>query len=158
MKKKRSFREKLADSKDLPRVQELTGGMRRRYGPGTIVLPAPTEVDALMRKVPRGKVTTINAIRERLARRHNATVACPIVTGIHARIAAGAAGEDEADGKKRITPYWRTLKTNGEVNEKYPGGASGQRFRLEQDGLEVVERGARLFVLGYEELLVDWRE
>jgi len=157
MKKKRSFREKLADPKDLFRVQKLAGGMRQRYGPGTIVLPAPTEVDALMRKVPRGRVTTINAIRECLAKRHNATVACPIVTGIHARIAAGAAGEDEADGKKRITPYWRTLKTNGEINGKYPGGPSGQRRRLEQDGLEVVERGVRLFVRGYEKLLVEWR-
>jgi alkylated DNA nucleotide flippase Atl1 len=154
MKKKRSFRAKLADAKDLPRVQQLTGGMERRYGPGTIVLPAPSEVDALMRKVPRGKVTTINQIREFLARRHNATVACPIVTGIHARIAAGAAGENEADGKKRITPYWRTLKGNGEVNAKYPGGLSGQRRRLEREGLEVVDRGDRLFVRDYEKSLV----
>jgi hypothetical protein len=70
VKKKRSFREKLADPKDLPRVQRLTGGMKRRYGPGTIVLPAPSEVEALMRKVPRGRVTTINQMRECLARRH----------------------------------------------------------------------------------------
>ena len=96
---KRSFREKLADHKDFPRVQPLTGGMKRRFGSGTIVLPAPQEVDALMRKVPRGKVTTINQLREVLARRHGATLACPIVTGIHARIAAGAAGEDEAEGQ-----------------------------------------------------------
>ncbi len=82
MKKKRSFREKLADPKDLPRVQQLTGGMKLRYGPGTIVLPAPSEVEALMRKVPRGRVTTINQLRECLARRHGATGACPIVTGI----------------------------------------------------------------------------
>jgi alkylated DNA nucleotide flippase Atl1 len=82
------------------------------------------------------------------------SVACPIVTGIHARIAAGAAGENEADGKKRITPYWRTLKGNGEVNAKYPGGLSGQRRRLEREGLEVVDRGDRLFVRDYEKSLV----
>ena len=64
---------------------------------------------------------TINQIREKLATRHKATIACPIVTGILARISAGAAGEDEMDGKKRITPYWRTLKSNGELNPKYPG-------------------------------------
>ena len=110
MRKKRSFREKLADAKDLPRVQPLTGAMKRRLGPGTIVLPAPQEVDHLMRRVPKGKVTTINHLREVLASRHAATIACPIVTGIHARIAAGAAGEAEAEGRKRITPYWRTLK------------------------------------------------
>ncbi len=153
MSRKRSFRDKLADAKDLPRVQPLTGGMERRYGPGTIVLPAPAEVDELMRRVPKGRVTTINQIRECLARRHGATVACPIVTGIHARIAAGAAGEDEADGRKRVTPYWRTLKGDGELNPKYPGGLAGQRHRLEAEGVEVVARGQRLFVRDSERLL-----
>lgn len=150
---KRSFREKLADAKDLPRVQPLAGGMKRRYGAGTIVLPAPRVVDGLMRKVPKGKVTTINHIRACLARRHRATVACPIVTGIHARIAAGAAGEDEAAGKKRVTPYWRTLKAKGELNAKYPGGLSGQRRRLKHEGLAVVRRGERWFVRDYERFL-----
>jgi len=150
---KRSFREKLADRKDFPRVQQLTGGMKRRYGTGTIVLPAPGEVDELMRKVPKGKVTTINQIREILAKRHGAMLACPIVTGIHARIAAGAAGENEAAGKKRVTPYWRTLKANGEMNAKYPGGLSGQRRRLENEGLEVISRGERLFVRDHEQFL-----
>jgi len=118
-------------------------------------LPAPVEVDALMRMVRKGKVTTINQIRESLARRHDATVACPIVTGIHARVAAGAAGEEEALGKKRITPYWRTLKRNGELNAKYPGGLSEQRRRLEQEGLAVVVRGERLFVRDYQKFLAD---
>lgn len=98
-------------------------------------------------------MTTINQIRERLARRHGATVACPIVTGIHARIAAGAAGEDQAEGKKRVTPYWRTLKSGGEINPKYPGGLDGQRRRLEREGLEVVARGKRMFVRDHERLL-----
>ena len=150
---KRSFQEKLADSKDFPRVQQLTGGMKRRYGPGTIALPAPSEVDELMRRVPKGKVTTINQIRDCLAKRHSATVACPIVTGIHARIAAGAAGESEAAGKKRITPYWRTLKAKGEVNAKYPGGLPEQRRRLEREGLEIVGRSNRLFVRDHEKFL-----
>ena len=152
---KRSFRDKLADAKDLPRVQPLTGGMERRYGPGTILMPAPREVDELMRRVPRGRVTTINAIREALARRHGATVACPIVTGIHARIAAGAAGEDEAEGRKRVTPYWRTLKGDGELNPKYPGGPDGQRRRLEREGVEIEERGRRLIVRDLEERLAE---
>ena len=104
MYQKKTFREKLADGKDFPRVQPLTGGMKQRFGPGTIVLPAPWEVDHLMRQVRKGRVTTINEIRAHLARRHGATVACPIVTGIHARIAAGAAGEAEAEGASRVTP------------------------------------------------------
>ena len=120
MKRKKTFREKLADDKDFPRVQPLTGGMAKRFGEGTILLPSAREVDDLMRRAKKGKLITINQIREHLAARHDADMACPIVTGIHARIAAGAAGEDEADGRKRVTPYWRTLKSGGELNEKYP--------------------------------------
>lgn len=151
--KKKSFREKLADSKDYPRVQPLTGKMAARFGAGTILIPAPIDVDAVMRKVPRGKLTTINAIRETLAARHGATVTCPIVAGILARIAAGAAGEDEAEGKKRVTPYWRTLKSKGELNEKYPGGIDGQRARLEAEGHVVLAKGKRLVVQGFEQAL-----
>ncbi len=151
--RKKTFREKLADAKDFPRVQPLTGGMKRQFGPGTIVLPAPREVDQLMRQVRKGRLTTINEIRALLAHRHGATVACPIVTGIHARIAAGAAGEAEARGSSRVTPYWRTLKAGGQLNEKYPGGLSRQRRRLEAEGLRVVARGRRLFVQDHTRFL-----
>lgn len=156
MQKKLTFREKLADDRDLPRVQPLTGGMKEQWGPGTIVLPAPSEVAELMRKVPKGRVTTINCIREFLALRHGATVACPIVTGIHARIVAGAAGEDEEEGKDSITPYWRTLKRGGELNGKYPGGLPGQRRRLEEEGLNVIARGKRWFIEDYKRFLVKF--
>ncbi len=151
----KTFREKLADSKDFPRVQELAGGMRKRFGPGTIVIPAPFEVNELMRKVPKGKLTTINRIREQLATRHGATVCCPIVAGIHARIAAGAAGEDEADGRKRVTPYWRTLKSGGELNEKYPGGVANQAKRLRAEGHRVVKKGKKSVVADFERALHD---
>ena len=150
MTQKRTFREKLTDDKDFPRVQKLAGGMEKRWGPGTIVLPAISEVKALMDKVPKGKIATINQIRETLARRHNATMACPIVTGIHARIVAGAAGEDQANGRKRVTPYWRTLKSTGELNLKYPGGIQSQRARLKDEGLAVIKRGKRWYVDDYE--------
>ncbi len=151
---KKTFREKLAEAKNMPRVQTLTGGMKKRYGPGTILIPAPSEVAALMRKVPKGKLLTVLQIREHLAREHGATMACPIVTGIHARVVAGAAGEEEEEGKVRIVPYWRTLKSGGELNEKYPGGLSAQRSRLEDEGHEVVFRGKRTRVNDYERFLV----
>jgi hypothetical protein len=76
--------------------------------------------------------------------------ACPITTGIFAWIAAHAADEAEREGKKRVTPYWRTLKTGGELNLKYPGGAANLRMRLEAEGHEVVKRGKRFFVAEYQ--------
>jgi len=131
---RKSWQEKLADSKDLPRVVVINERMSQRWGSGTCVIPAPLEVDGLMRKVPRGKLTTINDIRAALARRHGATIGCPITTGIFASIAARAAEEAAAEGKRNLTPYWRTLKSGGELNPKYPGGAVAQAARLRDEG------------------------
>jgi hypothetical protein len=71
---KKSWREKLADDRDLPKVIEIDARMSKRWGEGTCVIPAPREVDELMRKVPKGKLTTINDIRATLARRHGASI------------------------------------------------------------------------------------
>ena len=133
-KKQKSWREKLADSKDLPRVVEITDKMSKRWGTGTICIPAPIEVDGIMRKVPEGKLITVNQIREVVAKRHGATIGCPLTTGIFANIAARAAEEATAEGKQNITPYWRTLKSKGELNEKYPGGVEAQVAHLREEG------------------------
>ncbi len=101
----KSWREKLQDDKGLPRVITISGKMITRWGEGTCVIPAPREVDELMRKVSKGKLTTINCLRKGLAVRHGTTIGCPITTGIFAWIAAGAAAEADAEGKKRVTPY-----------------------------------------------------
>jgi hypothetical protein len=146
--KRKSWQEKLADSKDLPKVFTIDGKFSKRWGEGTCVIPAPLEVDEIMRGVPKGKLTTIDAIRKQLAARHGATIACPITTGIFAWIAAHAAQESAGVGKKRITPYWRTLKTGGEINPKYPGGAGGVAKLLRSEGHSIVKKGKRLFVSG----------
>lgn len=135
--KRKSWKEKLMDDKGFPKVEKITGKMSKRWGTGTVVIPAPIEVDGLMRKVPKGKVTTINEIRKALAKKHKATIGCPISTGIFAWIAAHAAEEDETKGLKRVTPYWRTLRGEGELNEKYPGGMQNQASRLKTEGLEI---------------------
>jgi hypothetical protein len=119
-KSRKTWREKLADSKDLPKVVPIEGRMTKRWGTGTVVIPAPIEVDAIMRTVPQGKLITINQIREQLAHKHKATIGCPITTGIFAWIAAHAAEEALAAGRKRVTPYWRTIKSGGELNENTP--------------------------------------
>jgi hypothetical protein len=153
MKLKKSWREKLASSKGLPKVEEITGKMSTRWGTGTVAIPAPIEVDEIMRKVPKGKLITTNEIRAAVARKHKASIGCPITTGIFALIAAHAAEEDAAEGKKRITPYWRTLKAGGELNPKFPGGLEAQKARLEAEGHMVVARRKRMFVTEYERRL-----
>jgi hypothetical protein len=151
--KKKSWREKLADSKDLPKVGKVMGKMTRRWGTGTMVIPAPREVDEVMRKVPKGKLVTINEIRGYLAKKHRATIGCPITTGIFAWIAADAAEEAAGVGTKRITPYWRTLKSGGELNPKYPGGIANLKSRLEAEGHRVLQQGRRYLVADFQKRL-----
>lgn len=118
-----------------------------------MVIPAPIEVDEVMRTVPEGKLITINEIRTFLAKKHGATIGCPMTTGIFAWVAANAAEEKKQQGGKDITPYWRTLKTGGEINEKYPGGVEGQKRLLEKEGHTVVQKGKKSVVVDYEKSL-----
>jgi len=142
-KKSKSWKEKLLESKGLPKVEKLDGRMREQWGEGTLVIPAPIEVDEIMKKVPKGKLITINEIRVLVARKHKATIACPITTGVFAWIAAHAAEEAAVAGETDITPYWRTLKAGGELNPKYPGGIERLKSLLEAEGHTVVAKGQK---------------
>lgn len=152
--KHKSWREKLADSKGLPRTAKIEGKLSKKWGAGTMVIPSPMQVDAVMKKVPRGKLITINEIRQQLAKQHGVNVCCPITTGIFAWIAAHAAEEAAKAGSKRVTPWWRTLKTGGELNPKYPGGIKAMRRKLKSEGHELFTRGQRTFVTNYADRLV----
>jgi len=153
MPKRKSWSEKLKDSKGLPKVEKITEKMSKRWGTGTVVIPAPMEVDEMMRRVPEGQLVTINEIRATLARKHGATIGCPMTTGIFAWIAANAAEEKRQNGEKDTTPYWRTLKAGGVINEKYPGGVETQQRLLEKEGHKVVPKGKKYVVVDYEKSL-----
>jgi len=150
MPKRKTWSEKLRDSKGLPRVEKITDKMSKRWGEGTVVIPAPMEVDEMMRKVPEGKVITVNEIRDALAKKHGATIGCPLTTGIFAWVAANAAEEERKEGKKDVTPYWRILKTGGVINPKYPGGIEAQKKLLEKEGHKVIQKGKNCVVINYE--------
>jgi 6-O-methylguanine DNA methyltransferase, DNA binding domain len=147
------WRDKLERSNGLPKVVPIAGKMQRRWGEGTVVIPAPREVDEIMKSVPKGKLITIQEIRSALAERHGATIGCPLTVGIFAWIAAHTALEDARSGRKKVTPYWRTLKSGGYLNEKYPGGSDAQRARLEAEGHTVVAAGKKLAVAEYEQAI-----
>jgi hypothetical protein len=151
--KRKSWCEKLNDGKGLPKVEKIADKMSKRWGTGTVIIPAPLEVDEIMRGIPEGKLTTINEIRSALARKHKASIGCPITTGIFAWVAANAAEERRQKGEKDITPYWRTLKSGGVINEKYPGGALAQKKLLEREGHKVIQKGKNYAVVNYEKSL-----
>jgi len=155
VKKRKSWVEKLRDSKGLPKVEKITEKMSKRWGTGTVVIPAPLEVDALMKKVPEGKLVTVNGLREALAKKHKASIDCPMTMGIFAWVAANAAEEQRQSGVEDITPYWRTLKAGGVLNPKYPGGVEGLKKLLEAEGHKIVQKGKKQILADYEKSLIE---
>lgn len=134
VKTRKSWREKLEKTGGLPKIVDIPKKMENRLGRGKLLIPKPLDVDALIRKVKRGKLVTQEQIREKLARDFKVNVTCPITTGIFVRIAAEAAEEDLRNGKKQITPYWRVLRGDGRLNEKFPGNMKIQAKRLKEEG------------------------
>lgn len=138
---------KLNTANDLPKIIKLNAEAQKRWGGKTMVIPSPIEVDAIMKTAKKGKILTINDIRKKLSEKHKVETACPITSGIFAWIASHAAEEARLAGKKRITPYWRTVKSTGELNEKYPGGAIAQKKMLEAEGHEVIQKGKKYMLV-----------
>lgn len=152
----KDFNAMLHDSKDMPKFQTITDEKSiQRYGGDRMYFAPPVDYDAVMKKIPYGKVITVGKIREYFAEKSGADFTEPITAGIFVSIAAWASyqrnGEDE-------TPYWRTLKANGELNAKYPGGIEAQKAKLESEGHVIVQRGRkniRYYVKDYETVLFD---
>ncbi|MBD3284986.1 hypothetical protein GF359_01295 [candidate division WOR-3 bacterium] len=149
----KSWREK-RDKEQEPQVVKIVGKMRDRFGPGKMVIATPGIIDGMVRKVPEGKLATINQIMDKLCEEYETEAACPMTTGIFIGIVAKAAEEERAAGMKRIAPYWRVLKTKGALNPKYPGGMETQAVRLEQEGHKIDRTRKTWRVADFEEKLV----
>jgi len=135
-KARKSSREKL-EREGLPKVVDNPRGR------GRMLIPNPLAVDALVRKIHKGKLATVDQIRERLAREFGADITCPLTTGIFLRIAAEVAEEDANRGQSEISPYWRVIRSDGSLNEKLPGGVEAQAARLREEGHRIESVNAR---------------
>jgi hypothetical protein len=133
--------------------------MQARFGKGKMVIPKPLDVDALIRRVPRGKIATVLQLREEWARRSNVDVACPLCTGIFVRISAEAAEEERRAGKKSVTPYWRVISREGRLNPKFPGGVAGQKRMLASEGHKILRATGKkaLAVANFQSALVRFQ-
>jgi len=146
---KKTAREKLECDNGLPKIKPAPA----IWGGGKMVIAHPTEFDSLIKKVRKGKLVTLDELREAMAKKHKADICCPMTAGIFVNLSAATAEEDRELGKKRVTPYWRCLKKNGELNSKFPGGTKSHKKHLEEEGHEVIQKGKRFFVVDYQKKL-----
>lgn len=152
---KKDFNAMLHDSKDMPKFQTITDQESiEKYGGSRMYFAPPIDYDKVMKQIPYGKVITVGKIREHFARCSGADFTEPITAGIFVSIAAWASRQRQ-DNK---TPYWRTLKADGELNAKYPGGIEAQKEKLEIEGHCIIQKGRkniRYFVKDFENSLFD---
>lgn len=164
---KKTWVQKLEDKETFPKVLKLernfpcyNGVHKMGANEGDpIVLVNASEIMPLMTKVPKGKLVTIREVCQQIAKNHKVKGCCSLTTGIFIMIIANAAEEAIAKGgRSSLTkiPYWRTLKADGFLNEKYPGGLEGQKKRLEKEGHHVVARGKKFQVSGFEKSLAQF--
>lgn len=151
----KDFNAMLQNSKDMPKIKIITDEASiKKYGGSRMFLAPPIDYDKIMKQVPSGKIVTVGAIRDFFAKVNNADFTCPITAGIFVSIAAWAS-EQRSEDK---TPYWRTLKANGELNEKYPGGVLAQKEKLEAEGHTIIQRGRtniRYYLNNYQAVMFE---
>ena len=152
---KKNFNAMLQNSKDMPKIQIITDKKSiEKYGGNRMFFAPPLDYDRVMRRIPYGKLITVGDIRAHFARENQADFTDPITAGIFVSICAWASFQRTIDE----TPYWRTLKANGELNPKYPGGAEAQKAKLEAEGHTIIQKGRtniRYFVKDYEKALFE---
>jgi hypothetical protein len=133
----KTWREKLHKFSEA-RVVPIPARMVKRCGEGKMLIPTGSEVDAAIRKVRSGHVITTKDLGAQLAANHGVEVACPLMTGIYVWLAAQVAAEGEREGKKRVTPYWRVVQSDGSLMKKLPGGPEEQARRLMAEGHRIL--------------------
>jgi len=161
--KRKSWQEKLKDRKGLPKTLKLeerfpcyntVHKMGAEVG-DDVVLVNPSEIVEVMKGVPKCKLITIVEICKKIAEKHEVKACCSLTTGIFIMTAANATEEAANEGKSLNIPYWRTLKTGGFLNEKYPGGAEAQKKMLEKEGFKITRKGRKFVVESYEKHLIS---
>jgi len=119
-----------------------------------VILVNPSEVVEIMKQVPKGKLITIVEICKKIAKQHGVPACCSLTTGIFIMTAANAAEEATQEGKSLDIPYWRTLKSGGFLNPKYPGGQEAHKKLLEHEGYKIIQKGKNFLVKDFHEFLL----
>lgn len=150
----KDFNKKLNEKKDMPKIVELDEEASKRWGGKTMVIAPPIDYDNLMKKVPKGKLITTDILRKAMAKKYKTDITCPLTCGIFVNICAWASYQRTED----ITPYWRTLKSDGELNSKYPEACELQKKMLEEEGYTIITKGTKnikYYVKDFEKYLMQ---
>lgn len=155
MTKKKSWQEKMKKPEH-PEIKQAPENWAKKYNGHKMLIPTPKIIEEMIRKIPQGKLITLNSLRNLLAKEHQADFTCPLTTGIFLRIVAEAAEEAKREGAPAITPYWRVVKDDGTLNPKFPQSPELQSTYLKNEKFEIVPKGRKnLMVKNFNAYLIN---
>ena len=151
---KKDFNARMNDSKDMPKIVILDEDASKKWGGKTMVIAPPIDYDTFIKCVPSGKLITTDILRKAMAKKYNVDITCPLTCGIFVNIVAWASFQRNDN----ITPYWRVLKSDGELNIKYPEAIELQKRLLEEEGHTIITKGTKnikYYVKDFEKSLME---
>ncbi len=117
-------------------------------GEGEMVKPSPDSVAALVKKIPRGKLATLNLLRDKLARQNKVHSACPMATKKALILAASE--------MPRLC-YWRVINNDGSLINNTADGIKEQTQHLVREGFSLDKTKKKTQVINFENNLVTLR-
>ncbi len=136
---KRTLQQKL----EYPSTPEIKTGpetWNKRFGGNRMLIATPRLIEAIVKTIPYGETLTMSELRKRLAIENGADYTCPLTTGIFAIVMAEAAHERQ----DCTVPWWRLVKDDGSMNDKFPMHGPLQHKYLREEGHRLTVRGQSL--------------
>lgn len=128
-------------------IADISKAREKFFGcSGKMLLPSPTTVEALIKKIPQNKLITADLLRKVLADQFRVQATCPVTTQKALKAIANESGKNAA--------YWRVIKKNGELFAIFPGGAEAQAALLRKEGFTIDATGKAPKVINFSDNLV----
>jgi len=125
-----------------PEIADIPVTMEKFLGySGKMLKPTVDIVRELVIKIEKGKLSTLERIREELASKYNVNTSCPASTLKALQLLSK---------EEQPVCYWRVIKKNGELISKFPDGVNGHAFLLEEEGFEINFNKKNPVVVNYE--------
>ena len=120
--------------------------MERFYGKGKMLHPSIDDVEALLKMVPKGKITTIEALAKRLAQNFGTDVTCPMRTGNAIKKISDRYVDESFDEQ---IPFWRVIRSNQQLikSKNYERSAA----QIETEGFELTYLKSKEVKVSYSE-------
>ena len=121
---------------------------RVRYfgGTGKMLLPSPTTIANIIKRIPQSKLLTTDLLRQQLTEQFHVEGTCPITTKISLQALVNDPNTNVA--------YWRVIRPTGALMSTYPGGIEGHASHLKDEGFVIDTKGKDAKVKNFRESLV----